>query len=333
MLPHSRVPGRVYAEVAELGALLEALAPSLAGFVPDADVAIIYSNESKWAFQFFPPLHTAARTPDPAAYTQIFDSFYRGLVDRGAQVRVVHPEQFEADSAESFVARYPVLVVPALFIASDSTLDALRAYAEAGGHLILGMRTGYGDTEARARLEVAPGRLADAAGVSYEEYSNLDEPLSLTPAPASDFTLSPGAQATKWLDGLITHGADEVLSYDHPQFGRFPALTSRATERGRISYLGTIPNPALAQDVARWAITEPVSASWLRDATDDVTVTSGRSRDGARAWFVHNWSTTSTGSITVPDGAPITEPATGRTFTAGELLELAPCGAIVLIEE
>ncbi len=70
-----------------------------------------------------------------------------------------------------------MLIVPGLLVADDALLDWLRSYAAAGGHLVLGPRTAYGDGEGRARLEVKPARLADAAGVRYQEFSNLNEPL------------------------------------------------------------------------------------------------------------------------------------------------------------
>ena len=45
------------------------------------------------------------------------------------------------------------------------TLELLRDYAEAGGHLVLTPRTGYADEEAVVRHEVMPGVLREAAGV------------------------------------------------------------------------------------------------------------------------------------------------------------------------
>ncbi|NKF33744.1 beta-galactosidase, partial [Pseudomonas sp. BGM005] len=50
VLPHSQKPGRVYREVAELGAALKAVGAGLDDFVPDADVLMLYSSDSKWAF-------------------------------------------------------------------------------------------------------------------------------------------------------------------------------------------------------------------------------------------------------------------------------------------
>ena len=62
-----------------------------------------------------------------------------------------------ASPSSQAVEQHPVLVVPGLYVAEDATLDWLKAYAHAGGHLVLGPRTGYGDDEARARADVQPG--------------------------------------------------------------------------------------------------------------------------------------------------------------------------------
>ena len=73
-------------------------------------------------------------------------------------------------------ARYPVLVVAALYTAADEDLDFLAAYAESGGHLVLGPRSAYADPEARPREERQPAVLSKPAGVGYDELANLPEP-------------------------------------------------------------------------------------------------------------------------------------------------------------
>ena len=173
VLPHSLEPGRVFHEVAGIGADLEAIGTTLDGYEPDADVAILWSNDSRFALEFFPPLATSDGRPDRASYQRIVDAFHRGVVDAGAQSRILHASQAHDLGAAGLAARFPVLIAPGLYVASDADLDLLRDYAAAGGHLIVGIRTGYGDEEARARVEVAPARLHEAAGVRYEEFSNL----------------------------------------------------------------------------------------------------------------------------------------------------------------
>ena len=325
VLPHSQRPGRIYREVSEVAALLKGLGRAVDGFIPDADITLVYSNESKWAFEFTPPLHTPDLLPDRTAYASIFDAFHRGVIESGAQARIVHTSQFGDDPA-AFAVQHPVLVVPALYITTDDELAFLRDYAAAGGHLVLGIRTAYADAEARARVAIAPPMLAESAGVWYEEYSNLDDHVAVT--GTQDFTASDGARATRWLDSLYLDGAEAILGYDHPEFGRFPAITTRVVGAGRISYVGTVPNPALATDIARWLVAEPIAAGWSRSPT--VTVASGRTAAGARLWFISNWSSESA-IVTAPHA--VASAVSDEGFTAHHTFSLEPWASLVLVDE
>ena len=289
VLPHSGRPGRVYAELARLGAEFDAAGPVAAGIEPDADIAMAYSVPSKWLMQKYPPLSTPDGGPDPAAYHRIFDPFYRGAFDAGRQVRIFHARQLrDGLTPENAARRHPVLIVPGLYIADDATLDWLAAYAHSGGHLVLGPRTGYADHEARARHEQAPPRLVAAAGVWYDEFSNLATGLPLRAVPGSPLRLPPGATATHWVDGLTVVDAEVLAEYDHPHFGRWPAVTTREHGAGRVTCVGTVPGRDLARVLAAWLAPEPVSGWSGLPAT--VTVTTGTAPDGRRVHVVHNWS-------------------------------------------
>lgn len=323
VLPHSQVPGRVYAEVSELGAALTAIGGAVDGYEPDSDVALLYSNASKWAFNYFPPLADDDQRPDATSYYRIFDAFYAGVIDSGRQARIVHDTQLGGLDATEFAAAHPVLIVAGFYVAGDEHLDWLRRYAAAGGHLVLGLRSAYADLEARARLEVAPPRLTDAAGIRYEEFSNLRAPVSVL--GTSRFHASDAAAGTAWIDGVISDDAEVLLTYDHPEFGRFPAATTASFGSGRLTYVGTVPNPELAQDLARWLVPEPASAGWDAAPADVVTVQSGIA-GGRRIRFISNWSG-QTATVTVPIAS--TDLESGAAVAAGTVLTLAPRAARV----
>ncbi|MFG3722545.1 beta-galactosidase [Streptomyces massasporeus] len=286
VLPHSGQPGRAYTEIARLGAEFEQAGPLVAGLEPDADITMVHSTPSKWLMQKHPPLATPDGAPDPAAYHRIVDPFYRGAFDAGRQVRIVHVRQLGQQSPEAAAPAHPVLVVPALYIASDAVLEWLAAYARAGGHLVLGPRTGYADHEARARLAPAPGHLTEAAGVSYDEFSNLTQNLPVR--ATGPLRLGQDAAATRWADGLTATDAEVLATYDHPHFGRWPAITTRGHGKGRVTYVGTVPNRAFARGLAEWLV--PTAGHGWQDLPDPVTATTGVSPDGHRVHVVHNWS-------------------------------------------
>jgi beta-galactosidase len=327
VLPHSGIPGRIYREVSQLGAELRAIGSALDDFEPDADVLMLYSTDTKWSFNFMPPLATDDGGPDRDAYAHIFDAFYLGLFESGAQVRVQHVRQFVETPAEQLAARYPVLFAPSLYVADDRVLQHLLDYAAAGGHLVIGIRTGYGDELARARAGAAPGPLADAAGVHYDIYSNLDAPLPVSAdagATGADFALEPGSAGEKWVDVLEVDGADVLARFAQTELGADAAITTAGHGAGRVSYVATVPNPALSRSIARWLVPETAHGAWSAEAA--VTVATGRSgtRDLA---FVSNWSAADA-SVTAPTA--VRDLVTGASHAAGASILLEGRSAVVL---
>jgi len=316
VLPHNGRPGRTYKEIAQLGAELEAAGSLVADLTPDSDVTMLYSLPSKWLMQKYPPLSHEDGSPDDRSYHGLFDPFYRGAFDAGLQMRILHASQFSKDVVS------PVLVVPGLYLADDALLEQLVAYAAAGGHLVVGPRTGYADHEARARTATMPAGLAAAAGVSYDEYSNLSAELPVRAAADSPLELGDDAAATRWADGLQVDGADVLAGYDHPHFGRWPAITTRAHGNGRITYVGTVPNGPLATALFRW-----IAPTTWTDLPTSVTVTSATAADGRRLRFVHNWSWDAV-SVDLP--APFHDVLADRSVE--DKLDLGPWDVRVLVE-
>ncbi|GHH36540.1 beta-galactosidase [Streptomyces umbrinus] len=318
VLPHNGRPGRVYRELAALGAELETAGDLVSSLTPDADVAFLYSNPSKWALQAQPALATPDGGPDRRSYQTVFDAFYRGAFDAGLQSRLVHPGQLEDTDLP------PVLVVPAFYAADDATLDRLLAYAETGGHLVLGPRTAYADHEARARTEEQPARLAEAAGVTYDEFSNLGSGLGVH--GTDSLPLSEEASALHWVDGLRPRGADTLATYDHPHFGRWPAATTHAHGAGRVTYVGTVPDPEFARALLRWA----APAGLVSPVHPSVTSTRATARDGRRVRFLHNWSWEPV-EIALP--TPVRDALTGTSYAPDEAIPLGAWDVKVLQEE
>ncbi|MBK6011065.1 beta-galactosidase [Streptomyces sp. MBT53] len=333
VLPHSGQPGRTYAEIARLGAEFDTAGALVAGLEPDADITMVYSMPSKWLMQKYPPLANTEGEPDAAAYHRFFDPFYRGAFDAGRQVRIVHARQLHDPRGErdgmtpqEAVERHPVLVAPALYVVDDSTLDWLEAYAHAGGHLVLGPRTGYADHEARARHEPAPGRLVAAAGVQYDEFGNLTQDVPVRAVPGGPFEVPANARATRWIEGLTAVDAEVLAAYEHPHYGRWPAVTTRSHGAGRITCVGTAPDRDLARALAEWL--SPAASSGWQHLPPTVTATTGTAPDGRRVHIVHNWSWEPT---SVPAPADLTDALTGDAVVAGSALDLGAWDVRVLV--
>ena len=318
VLPHSQVPGRVHREVAALGATFKALGGALDGMEPGSDVLMLWSTDTKWSFEGYPPLALPDGGPDADSYVQLFDAHYRGLSEAGAQVRVQHVDQFLAISTDELVRRWPVLVVPALYVATDETLDALTAYARAGGHLVAGIRTGYADDLARARRDVAPSRIGAEGGIHYDQYTNLDAPVILQPQVDGVIELETGSAATRWADILVIDDADVLLRLPESETGADAIVTTRTTGAGRVSYVATVPNPELSRSLARWLVPDTAASRWSAPMT--VTVTTGTRPGRSDVAFVSNWSATDARVVAPTD---VRDLETGEIVPAGSSLTLA----------
>jgi beta-galactosidase len=327
VLNHDGEPGRCYDEVKRIAAEFKRAGADVVDLVPDADVALLYSRESKWALEFQPPLALeGGTTPDHGSYERILGRFYEGLFGAGLQADIVYAQHLEAD-AGALVARWPVLVAPALYVADDALLRALDEYAQAGGHLVLSFRSGYADEEARARAEVMPGRLRDAVGASYAEYTNLTGGVPVNAAVDVGLELPEGATGTAWADALVPERAETLARYEHPHLGRWAAVTSNEHGRGRTTYVGTLPDRPLAVALARWL--RPSADAW-EHRPETVTVTSARNPSGARVRFVSNWSWEPT-SFALPVAAR--DLLSRADLAVGDDLDLASWDVRVLLEE
>ena len=326
MLPHSGRPGRTYRELARLGAEFTQAGELVAGLTPDAAVALIIDVPTRWIMQKYPALSHADGTPDDRAYQGLVEPFYRGAFDAGLQVRLLHANQLTMGVDEA-ARQYPVLIAAGLYLTDDATLDWLRDYADAGGHLIVGPRTGYADQEARARTDRMPARLAEAAGAWYDEFSTIHSPIDVVAADTEVLAVPEGATATRWVDGLQVEDATVLAHYEHPHFGRWPAITTRVAGDGRITYVGTVPDIPFAEAILRWAGAGRATA-W-GELPDSVTRTGATATDGRRLWFLHNWSWSP--SVVSPP-VHCQDVLTGEQLPAGQEIELTAWDVRVLVE-
>jgi beta-galactosidase len=312
VLPHSGIPGRAYQEIARIGQELRDVGGAFAAAEPDYDIAVLYDSDSKFALSAQGPL-AGDGVIDPDSYRHILAAFSRGVFDAKRQQRIIRPQQLlpshggTSDPAAA-AARYPVLIAAAFYTAADEDLDFLVSYARAGGHLVVGPRTGYGDREGRARIARAPARIADAAGAWYEEMASLPSPLPVHGVLA-------GA-ATGFAEGLDASGAEVLARYQHPHLSRWAAVTTRPAGSGRITVVGTVPDQALAAGLACWLVPR-AAGGWTTSAP--VTVATSTGPDGTRLHVLHNWGWE---EATACPSSPVTDMLSGIRHTPAEPITL-----------
>lgn len=323
VLPHSLKPGRTYRSFQETAKSLDAIS-ALGRLTPAAEVAILVSTASKWMFEFQGPIRQGNGMADPLAYQKTLQSMYEIAYNVGLGVRLIGDNQI-TDTPGEFARKHPILILHSLYVCSDETLEFARAYAEAGGTLIVGPRTGYATPDAVIRTTPAPAILGESAAVSYSEYSMLAKPHS---AATADGSIAGSGWA--WFDELEASEADTVLRLDHPFFGDFSALTTRILGAGSISFLATYPDEALSTWLGKHFSKKLSPLNSPVGDRDSVVVNRATTEDGSQVHFVFNWSWTPS---TVSTSSGYRDVETGEHLAAGSDFVLNAWGVRVLIEE
>jgi beta-galactosidase len=182
---------------------------------------------------------------------------------------------------------YKLLIVPALYISDDALLQRISDYVKNGGHVVMTFKSGFANENSAVRWVRAPGPLREAAGFSYQEFSNLEKPLALKGDP---FHAGEGNKVSHWAEFLMPERAKPIAYYDHPFFMKWPAITENSFGTGRLVYEGTYLSDALQTAVLRDAVQRAGLASSDQQLPGAVHVQHGVNRMGKRVHYYFNYS-------------------------------------------
>jgi beta-galactosidase len=232
VLSHDLEPNRAYAEVSRIAHELKRIGPEIVDLKRSNKVAILYSADSYYGIEFM-------KFSDKVNYRTVMDQMYAVLYRSNVGVDFVFPESTNFGD-------YRVILVPPLYVASDDLLNRLVDYVHNGGYLVMGFKSGFTNEYDTARWTMAPGPLRKAAGLRYQEFSSLAKPLALKDDP---FKAGAGNTVSEWAEMLIPEGAEALAYYDHPFFGKYPAITRNRYVNGTLTYEGTVLSDALQTKV------------------------------------------------------------------------------------
>ena len=276
VLAHDLEPNRAYAEVSRTAHELQRIGPEIVDLKRVNKVAVLYSSDSYHGLEFM-------RFSDNVDYRTIMDQMYATLYRNNVGVDFVFPER-------SNFSDYKVILVPPLYVASDEVLSRLVEYVKGGGHLVMTFKSGFTNEFDTVRWTMAPGPLRQAAGFRYQEFSNLSKPLALKDDP---FKVGAENRVSDWADMLILEGADALAYYDHPFFGKYPAITRNRFGQGTFTYEGTVLSDKLQEKL----ILETLQAAGLTgpDQTLPASVHTkqGVNRRGKTIHYYFNYSSDS----------------------------------------
>ncbi len=216
MLPHGGTATRTWHDVVRLGAEVSTL-DELVGTRVVSDLAIVWDWEAWWA------LELEWRPSVDLNYLDRLSAYYERAWLAHRTVDFVRPD--------SDLSRYPMVLVPSLYLMSSAAATNLARYVEAGGTLVVSYFSGIVDETDTVHPGGYPGALRELLGLSVEEFL----PLRSGAAVRLDGDLS----AHVWTERLTLTGAQPVRCYlDGPAAGG-PAVTRHRVGRGTAWYIST----------------------------------------------------------------------------------------------
>jgi len=248
ILAHDLEPNRVYIEASKTAHELQRIGPRLVNLRIRNDVAILWSRDSMNAINDMPFAADKQWSAGGAKadYATLVRQIHRSLYDLNVGSDFVFPE------TEDF-SKYKLLIIPALYVADDDLLRRISDYVKKGGHVLVTFKSGFTNENTAVRATMAPGPLREALGFHYQEFSNLAQPLALKDDP---YHAGTDNKVSYWAEFLQLDTAKAVAYYDHPFFGRWPAITSNRFGAGEAIYEGTYLSDKLQTEVLRSALSE-----------------------------------------------------------------------------
>ena len=300
-------PVPAYRVVQTIGSQFALAGAALAGTTPHSRVALLQSYASRWAIDF-------QRQTNRFGVVREFTAFYRPLERFAQSVDVV--------SARAPLRRYRLVVAPALNVLSRTEARHLAAYVRAGGHLVLGPRSGMKDSYDALWTSRQPGPLAALLGGHVEQFYSLLKPVPLTGRLGT-------GKASVWAEALRPQARDVrvLMRYGagNGWLAGKPAIITRQVGKGSITYIGAWLDPPLMRTVldalARAAHVHPL----IPGVAPDVEVCE-RTGEGKRVWIlINHGAQPHTVRLPTPASALLTGGAAQSTVT------LAPHEVSVLL--
>lgn len=230
MLGHRGEKSRSYRETKALGLELRKLEP-VRGTRVRSRVALVVDWDSWWGSSAIESLPSQR-----LQWAQQARAWHRALHTLGHPVDTVR--------ATGPFETYDVVVVPNLYIAEQPQADALRAFVERGGHLIVGPFSGVVDATEKVHDGGAPGPLRDLLGIEVDEQwpiaDGLVERIAYGSADAGAGTID----VPSWAEWVEADADVEVRGrYASGVLDGLPAVTRRSSGSGSASYVSAMLTP------------------------------------------------------------------------------------------
>lgn len=219
LIDHSNVPGRRFAEFAQLCDEVNRFGNKLKGTTLKNEVAILHSHEQLAALDIQPQA-------EGMDYYENIKQYHRAFTKHGIGCDVI--------DWRVTIDAYKIVIAPSLYLLDEVIAGRLEDFAAGGGTLIITNRSGVKNMNNICVMQPLPGLLSEAAGVQVDEY----DPIGLEAHVIVD-QQGNTYECSQWCDLLTPTTAKTIAWYGDDYYRGIPAVTVNAYGSGKVYYLGT----------------------------------------------------------------------------------------------
>lgn len=308
ILSHDLQPNPIYRELCRVGKEFQSHTDVLLHTRKENRVALVTDNQSMTALRWWP-------LDKDCTYNDVVRWVYDALYELNISCDVVDVNALNVEN-------YRWIITPALYSATQQTIDQLRSFVSNGGTLVSTLRSFVADEHFSVWPDLAPHDLTDVFGASYQLITAVDG-VRVEHAPA------------KYLGELLcADPGRELYPYDHPYWKQYSAVTENSFGQGKAYYIGTMFDKSLLKSIFRKIRGELSARFQFRDALADVEfpviIRESLTQQGAPIRFVMNYSSDE-GELICPYPR-VKDILTGRSWRQGEKIMLTDWDILVLMD-
>lgn len=292
ILSHNLKENATYREACRIGEEFARYGSHLKNLKKKAPAALLLSNEALTGLQWF-TIHENLK------YNDVVRWIYDALYELNIECDILSCNDIDLFS------QYNLLITPALYSASETVIDALRAYVEQGGHLFSTFKTAFSDPMLKIYADDQPHRMTDVFGMTYDQFTDaVNVGLKDITFPLSNETAGKTVHSTAdasshadaaaehsvhyWMELLQTDTAETLAAYNHPHWGSYAAVTYNHFGKGCAAYAGCYFDQSILKDLLRFLCKE--AGISLPETVFPVIIKRGVNEEGKEITYLFNYS-------------------------------------------
>lgn len=302
VLSHNLKENEIYKEARVIGGELQAIGNRLVGLNKKPKIAVMVNNESLTGLSEFP-------IDAGCTYNDILLWVCGALYRINAEYDIIPQE-----SDHERLSGYKMIIAPAMYSATEQSLERLCRYTQEGGHLIMTFKSAFCDEYLKIYCDDQPHMLTECFGMTYDRFTDGHGiKLSGTSFGAD------GADVKYFMELLQPDTARVLARYDTDAYGKCAAVTANSYGAGRSVYIGCFFERDALMRLLRNECRE--ADIYLPDVSYPLIMRTGTNRSGRQITYYMNYSGETQSLISQYGG---TEILTDSRIPAGSTLALDP---------